>query len=160
MTPQEREELLQRLAAGPVLLAELLRPLTDKEMRYRPGQDQWSAKEVVGHLLDIETRVQQRRFRLIVEEDTPTFPATDHIGWVKEGNYQEQDFRRKLEAWRQARAETIAFLRGLPAEAWDRQGMHPRLGPTSFGATVKRLANHDVIHADQIRVSLEQMRRG
>ncbi len=60
-----------------------------------------------------------------------------------------------LATFRGRRDETLAHLRGLTPEQWQRGGIHPRRGRMTVGDFVTMMAWHDDNHLDQLRRALD-----
>ena len=71
----------------------------DETAARRPAPGTWSAKEVVGHLVDSAANNHGRFVRARSEDDL-VFPTYDQDAWVAAGRYQEADWRELLELWR------------------------------------------------------------
>ena len=60
-----------------------------------------------------------------------------------------------LSTFKQRRGETLAFLRGLRPEQWDRGGVHPVRGRMPVKDFVALMAWHDDNHLDQLKRALD-----
>ena len=60
-------------------------------------------------------------------------------------------FAGSLAAFARARAETLVFLRALPAAAGERPGVSGFFGPISLRQYATHIADHDIEHLRQIR---------
>ncbi|MBN1667125.1 MAG: DinB family protein [Anaerolineales bacterium] len=56
-----------------------------------------------------------------------------------------------VQLFAQARAATVAFVAGLPAEDLERLGQHPWLGQTSVAEMLKLMYRHNQIHQRDIK---------
>ena len=67
----------------------------------------------------------------------------------------------ELLAWFEPlRAADLALWRRTPVADHARYGMHRERGPESYELTFKLTAGHDLIHMDQARRTLAQVRDG
>ena len=69
--------------------------------------------------------------------------------------YQRNDAPEALSTFKQRRAETLAFLRGLKPEQWERGGIHPVRGRMTVTDFVGLMAWHDDNHLDQLKRALD-----
>lgn len=64
----------------------------------RPGPDQWSKKEVLGHLIDSAANNHQRFVRL-QNEDCVVLPSYQQNEWVRVQNYGGRGWHELIELW-------------------------------------------------------------
>lgn len=132
----------------PDLLADVARRwtevLTRPDVGVRPGPEVWSPLEYACHVRDVCT-VMAERARLILREDTPTFPNWDQDAAAEANRYGEQDpvdVARELAGAADGAAGVFGAVTGSD---WDRSGL--RSNGSSF--TVRTLGQyfvHDVVH--------------
>lgn len=145
----------------------------DASLSRQPVPGSWSAKEVVCHLRDIE-ELFMLRFRTMLALDEPTFLVLgemppnrarwgiaegdalplDPDRWAQERQYLRNDTGQALAALRR-RQETLAFLRRLAPEQWQRGSVHVTLGRMTSADWVALIAAHDDKHLAQLRRALE-----
>ena len=65
----------------------------------RPAPAAWSAKEIIGHLVDSAANNHQRFVRA-QQGDALTFPGYDQEHWVASQDYQTADWSALLTFWR------------------------------------------------------------
>jgi len=144
-------ELRDALAATPDRVAALAAGLDAKTLRERPEPGEWSMKEVLAHLMELESRLFLPRFRLMATQDRPRFEAFDPIAWARERDRRDGRFEDDLATFRRARADTLAYLVTLPAGAAERPGLSGHFGPLTLAQYVTHAADHDVEHLAQMR---------
>jgi hypothetical protein len=64
-------------------------------------------------------------------------------------------YERGLDAFRNRRAETLAFLGKLTPAKWQRGSIHTTLGRVTYSDWVALMAAHDDNHLDQLKRALE-----
>jgi hypothetical protein len=64
----------------------------------RPGQNQWSKKEILGHLIDSAANNHQRFVRLQTE-DSLELPSYQQNEWVRVQDYGGRDWQGLIELW-------------------------------------------------------------
>jgi uncharacterized damage-inducible protein DinB len=87
--------------------------------RYAPGK--WTVKQVVGHLADGE-RVFAYRTLCFARKDQTALPPFEEDDWAAANTCDQRSLRDVLAELAAVRQATLALLRGLDDEAWDRQG--------------------------------------
>jgi hypothetical protein len=125
----------------------------DAVLARRPDGKNWSAREVVCHVRDIEESFMAR-LEAIMLMDEPKFLPVEPDRWVEERQYQRNDVTEALAAFRTRRGESLRFLRGLKPSQWERAGIHATRGPMSVKDFVGLMVWHDDNHLDQLRRAL------
>ena len=168
------EARLGRLRQTPDDLERAIAGKADAELGRRPDAENWSAKEIVCHLRDVE-ELFQIRFHTVVALDEPRIlvlgaSADDlaawRIGgaighpldpsrWAEERQYLRHDTHEALAAFRRRRGEVLMLLHGLSPGEWQRGGIHLSRGRLTLADWVASLAAHDDNHLDQLRRALE-----
>jgi len=167
---QPLAQRLERMARTADDLAAAIRGQTEAALARRPDANNWAAKEVICHLRDTE-ELSMLRLEMIAAMDEPVFPAAGMGAramslkpdgqpaapdrWAEDRQYLRNDAAEALATFRRRRDETLAHLRGLTPEQWQRGGIHPRLGRMTVGDFVTMMAWHDDNHLDQLRRALE-----
>jgi hypothetical protein len=99
----------------------------DNVLRWRPADGEWSAIEIVGHLID-KMDIWHSRVVAVVNAPVPTFDVMDQDELVIRRRYISaslEDLRRELER----AATSFAFtLKEVPESVAERAGNHPEYG--------------------------------
>jgi hypothetical protein len=111
-----------------------------------PTAGEWSAADVVGHLLDVET-VFGFRWRLALTADEPAYPGYDEKRWAE---LPKPPLDQLVTTFRHLRAHDLHLLRQLDAEDLRRVGVHGEQGPETVDVMVRKMAGHDLLHLDQL----------
>ncbi len=154
---QPLEQRLGRMGRTADDLAAAIRGQSEAALVRRPDAKNWAAKEVVCHLRDTE-ELFMARFDMIATSDEPKFPALNPVTpdrWAEERQYLRNDVSEALGAFRRRREESLAHLRALTPEQWQRGGIHPTRGRMTVGDFVTLIAWHDDNHLDQLRRALD-----
>jgi HAD superfamily hydrolase (TIGR01549 family) len=120
----------------------------------------WGPTEIACHLRDVEREISQPRIDLLREAHDPYLPAVESDLWAEERDYYSQDGQAALREFVRARRDTLVRLRSLPAEAWLRSGRHALFGPTTLAEQLKFVAQHDVMHVEQLGTWLTRQSEG
>src|SRR3989440_9652151 len=88
----------------------------DHAIRHRPAAGEWSAVEVVGHMIDKMQIWADRVERLMVEE-RPALPGYDQDALVREHDYLHADPEVLFEHLRQACERFAALVASIPTSA-------------------------------------------
>jgi hypothetical protein len=152
-----RGDRLKRLEGGPDALGAVIRGHGEDVLSRRPDGNNWAPKEVVCHMRDIE-ELLLTRLTLIVAMDEPKLvgfdPDKTPDRWAKDRQYLRNDTDEALAAFRSRREESLAFLRGLTPEQWDRGAIHPTRGRMTIDDFVTLETWHDENHLEQLKRGL------
>jgi hypothetical protein len=152
-----RGDRLKRLERGPDDFGALIRGHGDDVLARRPDDRNWAPKEVVCHVRDIE-ELLLTRLTLMVAMNEPKLVGFDPDNtpdrWAEERQYLRNDVGEALAAFRRRRGESLAFLRGLKPEQWDRGAIHPTRGRMTIDDCVTLETWHDENHVEQLKRGL------
>jgi hypothetical protein len=119
----------------------LLGPVDERRAtRFRYAPRKWTIKQIVGHLSDDE-RIFGYRMLCIARGDRRVLRGFDETAYMRRSGFGDRPLTDLIEELRTVRAATLAFLRGLPEEAWLRSGT-----VNGYPATVRGLAFHVAGH--------------
>lgn len=144
----EVERCLAVLAGMPSKVNALVAGLTEEQLRWRPEDGEWSAKEVLCHLRDTAA-LYSTRLRRIATEAEPFLPGWDQEEHAK--GYLDESTPLVLPAYVESRLTLLDFLHQQPGSAWERKGTHEEDGPMSLRAMLDREAQHELDHLSQLR---------
>ena len=150
MTPEERNNLIARYAAGYEEVAQALNGFPAESMGARPIPGKWSAREIVHHLGDSES-TSAFRIRKLLVEDNAIIEGYDQDQFATKLHYNERDMAPALAAFRSARESTVPILNAMSEDDWQRTGTHTESGLYSAEKWLTIYADHAHNHADQIR---------
>jgi hypothetical protein len=106
----------------------------------------FTALEQVCHVRDIEIDGYHVRFRRTLEEESPTLASIDSEALAKQRDYAHADAQRMFAEFREARARTIALLRGLDDAQLRRPAVFEGYGRVTLRGLVHYLCSHDQQH--------------
>lgn len=150
MTPEEREALIDRYAAGYDEVRQSLENFPAESLTAHPLPGKWSARELIHHLGDSEMQ-SALRLRQLLEEDNPTIYGYDQDNRAARLKYNERDPSPAMDAFRAARATTTQLLALMSEDDWKREGTHTESGRYTVEDWLRIYAAHAHGHADQIR---------
>jgi threonine dehydratase len=163
---------LQRMARAERRLAEhAARPLPSGLTDPDPGAtERWEAGQVWAHVAEFPGYWLDQ-VRHVLRERSEGKPEPVPFGRTREdpGRIEAIERERRTDPAELLRrvtgqvAEVGELLRGLPDEAWQARGLHPRLGEMGLAAIVERfIIGHLEEHADQLDglelVTIEEIR--
>lgn len=141
----DRTSLRDALAAAPERAAMLAADADD------PPAGEWSAREVLLHLVAVDVEVWQPRLDSLAEAsrpgNEPRWAWVEPRAWAGPG---DDSLDGALAAFRAQRAATLDRIDGLGAAGWQRFGIHATFGRLDVAGLLYILADHDEEHLAQI----------
>ena len=159
MTPEERQDLIAKYAAGYDEVINALDGFPIESLGAHPIPGKWSAREIVHHLGDSES-FSAGRLRKLLVEDNPVIQGYDQDEFAAKLRYNERDMAPALEAFRLARETTMQVLQLMSEDDWNRSGTHTERGHYTTEDWLVMYAKHAHDHAAQIRRLREALSRG
>jgi hypothetical protein len=151
----EIEELLERFRRGAELLAVATTGAAGPELDFKPAategkHDQWSVRQIVCHLADIEAAIVIR-FRQVIAEDDPFMPGLKGEQWARSLDYDRRKISNALETFRILRSANHELLKSLPPETFERTGVHGDHGKMTLLDLLRTYAEHVENHVRQLQ---------
>ncbi|WP_420595583.1 DinB family protein [Deinococcus sp.] len=106
-----------------------LESLTEAAVSRQPAPEVWSAKQVLGHLVDSAANNHARWARMAGEDDL-TFPTWDQDAWMTVQDWQGREWVEILPLWHAYNLHLARFASLLTPEALDRRA---RIGTLNGG---------------------------
>jgi hypothetical protein len=150
---------VQIVESTPATIRRLTSELTDAQAHFRPAPGEWSIVEIVGHLID-KTESWGERMRRIAVEDAPFLPGFDQDEYVQQRGYQQRTLADLLPRLEELQWTLVADLRRLPAQAWQRSGVHGERGQLTLGEACRIYAISLPDHVSQVIATRDQAFRG
>ena len=142
--------LIEELEAAPGFVMEALGLLPEGQWDLCPQGAEFSLREQVCHLRDIELEGYLVRIHRIVAESSPALADLDGSRLARERDYASQDARIAAADFRALRVANVAKLRGLAASAWQRTGSFAPGSSFTLRELADMMLAHDREHCDQI----------
>lgn len=83
--------------------------------RERPRRGGWSAREIMGHLIDSASNNHGRFVRAALD-DSMVFPTYDQEGWVAVQHYKDEHWQTLLHRWQSFNDQIASTILHIPAE--------------------------------------------
>ena len=124
--------------------------LSDAQACFKPGPNEWSIKEVVGHLNDVE-RVFAYRLLRISRGDVTPLPGFEQEEYVRAAGFDRHPLHDLLSEFECLRRANMLAIRHMPEAVVDNRG-------TASGYTVsaRALIYMMVGHVDHHMASLQE----
>ena len=145
--------VLGALTSAPRAFRRVLGRASRRRLGRRPARREWSATEVLGHLLDAEVTLAFR-IRKLAAEPGGVIVAWDQEKWTARLRHQRGDARTLLQAYAALRAANLDQVRRLTPAQRSAAGRHPEYGRLRVNEMLEHWAEHDLNHLQQIRAAL------
>jgi hypothetical protein len=151
-------DYIRRVPPGPILdtlvrqsdeVTTLLAGLSDGQALFRSGPKEWSVKEIVGHMIDVERFYFHRAFTISRNDPAP-LPGFEQEDYVREAGFDARPLADLLEEFRLLRRANVVALRHLTPAASARRGTADGKFITAR-ALVYMLAGHVDHHLESLR---------
>jgi hypothetical protein len=146
----QRDDLYAALSLQLDELHAALDPLNDAQARFKPGPQEWSIKEVIGHINDVE-RVSSYRLLRISRGDATPLPGFEQEDYVRAAGFDSMTLNDLLCEFDYLRRANILSIQNIHAEAVDRRGT-----ASGFPVSVRALVYMLVGHVDHHMASLHE----
>ncbi len=140
---------LDVFGSTPATLRALLGKLPDEAVS-TPGGEDWSAKDVVAHLVSLYGPTLVDRVRPILEQDEPPIPNADEAAILESSGLRDKPLAELLDELDRQRRDAVAWLRGLSDEQLGRVGIHSAAGRVTVADLIHHKAWHDLLHVEQV----------
>ena len=118
----QRDDVYAALSQQIQELHAALDPLTDSQACFKPGPQEWSIKEVSGHLNDVE-RVFSYRLLRISRGDVTPLPGFEQEDYVRAAQFDEYALNELVSEFEYLRRANILAIEHMTEEAIDRRGV-------------------------------------
>ncbi len=149
LTPKERAEAIDQIAALPKALRDAVHGLSPAQFDtpYRPGG--WTVRQVVHHLPDSHLNAYVR-FKLALTEDEPTIKPYDEALWANLADSRETAVEVSLAMLDALHQRWVILLRSMRPEDFSRRLRHPERGIETLDSKLGEYAWHGRHHVAHI----------
>jgi hypothetical protein len=136
------KNLVAEYLKGPAELRAAIKGMSAEQIAARPVPGRMTTLEVLCHLADFEAIMAERMKRVIALGDTPLILAADENLFLKELHYADRDAAEELTLIEATRGQMGRILMKLPAEAYQKTGVHTQKGLLTLERVVQGAVNH------------------
>ena len=127
-----------------------LKMLADEKASAKPNENQWSVKELLGHLLDSASNNHQRFVRLQIFDEIE-FPFYQQDEFVRANNYQNQNWKMLLDFWKLYNLHLVHIIENLDHSKLNNVWITPDNERLTLGHIVEDYLRHVKHHLEQIK---------
>ena len=150
---EEGRDVLALLGEQADGLRRLLAGVDEAGASVRSRPDEWSVKEVLGHMCDTERIFAYRALRMARGDTTP-LPGFEQDDYVRATDFNRRTLASLLDEFEAQRRGNLLFLEALTAAEIDRRGTASN-GPFSVRALIYVMAGHVLHHVESLRVDYQ-----
>jgi len=132
---------IDEFAAGADKLRRAVEGLSRDDLTAFPVPGTWSIHQIVLHMQDSDGIGIDRMKRLAAEEN-PLLIGYDETKFAQRLYYHNQSIEDALALFEINRRQFVRVLKALPAEAFDRAGIHNEIGKVTLGVQLKKYNEH------------------
>ena len=126
--------------------------ISEAQSEQPQAEEHWSAKQIIGHLIDSATN-NHARFVLAQIKDDLVFPGYDQNSWVTIQHYQQAPWPRLVDLWRAYNLHLLHVMAFTPADQLTKRCVQHSLQTIAFEtvtesepATLEYLMKDYVVH--------------
>jgi hypothetical protein len=157
MTDQEFHALIEFLEETPEMVRQLTIEMSERDLRWKPSESEFSALEQVCHLRDLEREGYTERIRKFLTEHQPSLPDFDGGRLAVERDYNQQNFETALQDFASARKENINVAETLSSDQLNLSGVLEGVGEITLGRLLIFMREHDQSHLEELRDLRERL---
>ena len=153
-TPEAIAELLEKMEAERAGLLAEAEALSDEAASHAPadaeGEAQWSPKQQLGHLAEMETAYRAWVEAALAEDDPDVSAVRGERVAIPLTQAQAHTVAEMAAQLREQRARTLALIRAMRPEQFERTASQPMFGRLTVMQWLRSYYRHDRMHRDQI----------
>jgi hypothetical protein len=141
--------LFPGLEFGPRIVEQIVKQIPGARYDDRTDPERFSLREAVAHLADWEPILRDRIVLAVENPDSPV-EGMDESVRATEVNYASWDVAEQLRKFSTERSKTIAYLRGLATEDWEKAVIHNEKGRQTVMDQANQFLGHDLYHIEHL----------
>jgi len=153
--PFSTSEIVSLLTAAMEAIRGECSRLPRRVLEFRPGPDEWSCLEVIGHLIEAEQRGFAGRIRLILAEDGRTLERWDPDKVARDRRDQERDPSILFGEFVRLREVSLQLVERLRDADLAKRGEHPTVGTLTVNDLLHEWVHHDRNHIAQMMANVQ-----
>ncbi|KPJ96571.1 MAG: hypothetical protein AMJ53_00350 [Gammaproteobacteria bacterium SG8_11] len=151
----ELKQLIDLFEKNFLEYARLIRKIGENNSRESSIQSLSKLKIHIRELANLEEEIVELRLKKILKEEHPYLPTIDVQTIQNNSSYQNQPFLEICNHFLKQKKEVLKMLYSLPAENWNRTGVHEREGHIAFKEFIRRMTEKDKQILGDFKSSLE-----
>lgn len=141
--------VLQHLQDNLRMVKDLVRSQPEAKLTSRCAEGEWTIKEILVHVIDVERIFAYRALRF-ARNDCTELPGFEQDDYVAYSGANERSIEDVLEELTAVRTATIALFKSFDEEAMKRSGLSSGHN-LSVRSAVYQIAGHELHHVQSIK---------
>lgn len=129
---------------------EEMKAISEAAASAKQSDNQWSIKELLGHLLDSASNNHQRFVRLQIYDEIE-FPFYQQDDFVRVNHYQKQSWSALLDFWKLYNLHLVHLVENLDESKLDNVWITPDKERLTLGHIIEDYLRHLKHHLGQIK---------
>lgn len=151
----ELKDLIKLFEKNFLEYSRIIRKMGEDSSRESSIQSLSELKVHIRQLANLEEEIVEWRLKKILKEEHPYIPSIDVHTLHNSEAYQNQPFLDICDHFLKQKKELLKILYSLPAENWNRTGVHETEGHVPFREFIRRMTEKDRQILGDFRSSLE-----
>ena len=153
-TQEQIDDLFAKMTEERARLLALAEGLNEEQALFVPenaeGEAQWTAKEQLAHLASMETSYRAWVEKALAEDEPDVSTAVPNRPAIALEEANKHSLAELVAELRGQREKTLAMMRGLAPEQYERKGSNRLFGSLTVMQWLRSYYRHDRMHVDQI----------
>jgi len=117
----ENSDIIALMSSQPDALQGLLKRVTEAQANARPAPQEWSIKEVLGHICDAERVFAYRAMRIARADATP-LPGFEQNSYIRATDFNTRSLQDLIDEFTFQRRANVLCFKALTVEETSRTG--------------------------------------
>jgi DinB superfamily len=113
-----------------------LRNIPEEQSGRKSSSDDWSAKEIIGHLIDSAANNHQRFVRAQFTDEL-VFPGYEQEQWVSSQRYRDESWSEVIQLWSSYNLHLLHVASAIPEDVLTKPRSHHSLDQIAFNLVDK-----------------------
>lgn len=153
-TAEAIRELIEKMTAEREALLSQAESMSEEEAAYAPadgeGEAQWSVKEQLAHLAEMETAYRAWVERALAEDDPDVSRVRGERPAIELTEAPRHAVAELTAQLREQRAKTLGVIEATAPEQFERTASQPMFGRLTVMQWLRSYYRHDRMHRDQM----------
>jgi len=144
------DELTQKMTAERAALLAALESLSEDEASSSPKDGEWTTKQQMSHLCDMESAYRAWVERALEEDGANVEGVRGKKVAIPLEDAAARTVSEHTAEMRRQREQTMALIASIPAEGFERRASNPLFGSLTVMQWLRSYYRHDRMHVDQV----------